>query len=191
MSHSIIFISLQHLYLQVPKDYAAFEKLQKDLVDTFPELSLPDLPRKFHLFMTASDVEDRQVAFDCLVKVVAKNREMCTSVPLLRFLGVDLLADRNYYKDRREFLKHKEEEAANVKEKEDRIFGDRSEEIEQGLFETGSGEDVDLFKTDSKGRKPLAGKLVLITRARDESVSVGIYKSNRLACTREVRWYAP
>ena len=110
--------------------------------------------------MTASDVEDRQVAFDCLVKVVAKNREMCTSVPVLRFLGVDLLADRNYYKDRREFLKRKEEEAANVKEKEDRIFGDRSQEIEQGLFETGSGEDLDLFKTDSKGRKPLAGKLV-------------------------------
>ena len=159
ISYSIIIISLHHIYVQVPKDYAAFEKLQKDLVDTFPELSLPDLPRKFHLFMTTSDVEDRQVAFDCLIKVVAKNREICTSVPILRFLGVDLLADRNYYKDRREFLKRNEEEAAKAKVKEDRIFGDRSEEIEQGLFETGSSEDVDLFKTHSKGRQPLAGKL--------------------------------
>lgn len=110
--------------------------------------------------MTTSDVEDRQVSFDCLVKVVARNREVCTSVPVLRFLGVDLLADRNYYKGRREFLKRNEEEAANAKEKEDRIFGNRSEEIEQGLFETGSSEDVDLFKTHSKGRQPLAGKLV-------------------------------
>ena len=78
---------LYYNVLQVPRDYAAFEKLQKDLIDSFPELKLPDLPRKFHLFMNQSDIEDRQVAFDCLLKVVTKSKEMCTSVPMLRFLG--------------------------------------------------------------------------------------------------------
>ena len=73
--------------LQVRRDYAAFEKLQKDLLDAFPELKLPDLPRKFHLFVNQSDVDERQVAFDCLMKVVAKDKELCCSVPMLRFLG--------------------------------------------------------------------------------------------------------
>ena len=151
---------LRKLPLQVPRDYAAFERLQKDLTDAFPECHLPDLPRKFHLFMNESDVEDRQVAFDCLVKVISKSRDMCTSVPVLRFLEVDLLADRNYYKNRREFLKRKEEEVAKAKRKEMQIFGDRSEGIDnQGLFSSEGNDDVDLFKDDSKRRQPFAGKL--------------------------------
>ena len=109
--------------------------------------------------MSASDVEDRQVAFDCLVKVISKSRDMCTSVPVLQFLGVDLLADRNYHKQRREFLKRKEEEVAKVKRKDMQIFGDRSEAIDnKGLFSSEGSEDVDLFKDDSKGRQPFAGK---------------------------------
>lgn len=109
--------------------------------------------------MSESDVEDRQVAFDCLVKVISKSRDMCTSVPVLRFLEVDLLADRNYYKNRREFLKRKEEEVAKVRRKEMQIFGDRSEEIDnQGLFSSEGNDDVGLFKDDSKRRQPFAGK---------------------------------
>ena len=73
--------------LQVPRDYAAFENLQKELLESFPELKLPDLPRKFHLFVNQGDIDERQVAFDCLMKVLAKKKELCTSVPMLRFLG--------------------------------------------------------------------------------------------------------
>lgn len=75
------------VHLQVPRDYAAFENLQKELMEAFPELKLPDLPRKFHLFVNQSDVDERQVAFDCLMKVLAKKKDLCTSVPMLRFLG--------------------------------------------------------------------------------------------------------
>lgn len=86
------------LHIQVPRDYAAFEKLQKDVLEAYPNLQLPGLPRKFHVFFDDSDVEERQVAFDCLVKVIAKHKEMCCSSALLNFLGFSLLADREYYK---------------------------------------------------------------------------------------------
>lgn len=85
-------------HIQVPRDYAAFEKLQKDVLEAFPDIQLPSLPRKFHVFFDDSDVEERQVAFDCLVKVIAKHKEISCSSPLLNFLGFKLLGDREYYK---------------------------------------------------------------------------------------------
>ena len=39
------------------------------MMEAFTDLKLPSLPRKFHLFMTDTDVEERQFAFDCLLKV--------------------------------------------------------------------------------------------------------------------------
>lgn len=50
------------------------------------------------MFFDDSDVEERQVAFDCLVKVIAKHKDMCCSSPILNFLGFNLLGDREYYK---------------------------------------------------------------------------------------------
>ncbi len=82
------------------KDYEAFEKLQKDIIQMFPELKLPPMPRKFHLFVDVDDIEERQIAFDCLLKVLAKDKAMAVSIPMLQFLGFDLLADKNYYKVR-------------------------------------------------------------------------------------------
>ena len=82
---------------QVPRDYAAFEKLQNDILSAFPDLQLPSLPRKFHVFFDKADVEERLVAFDCLVKVIAKNKELCCSSPILNFLGFSLLGDREYF----------------------------------------------------------------------------------------------
>lgn len=60
-----------HVYflLQVFRDYEAFEQLQKDMLETFQQLKLPNLPRKYHLFMKDADIEERQIAFDCLLKV--------------------------------------------------------------------------------------------------------------------------
>ena len=54
---------------QVLRDFEAFENLQKDMLETFPKLKLPSLPRKYHLFLSDADVEERQISFDCLLKV--------------------------------------------------------------------------------------------------------------------------
>ena len=50
------------------------------------------------MFFDEADVEERQVAFDCLVKVIAKRKDMCCSSSLLNFLGFSLLADKEYFK---------------------------------------------------------------------------------------------
>lgn len=83
---------------QVPRDYSAFEKLQRDILAAFPEMKLPAFPRKFHVFMTESDVEERMVSFDCIVKLIARDKVMCTSPAMLEFLGFHLLADKKYFK---------------------------------------------------------------------------------------------
>lgn len=116
----------------VLKDYEAFEKLQKDITQMFPELKLPPLPRKFHLFTDTSDIEERQVAFDCLLKVLSKDRAMSVSIPMLQFLGFDLLADKKYFKARREYLQkleaNKEREASQSPTTEvDRLFGNEGD----------------------------------------------------------------
>lgn len=83
---------------QVRRDYSAFEKFQRDLLVAFPELKLPALPRKFHVFMNETDIEERMVCFDCVMKVIAKHKTMCTSPPVLEFLGFSLIADKKYFK---------------------------------------------------------------------------------------------
>lgn len=91
----------------VPRDYDAFEILQKELVDEC-HIKLPDLPRKFHVFMSDDDIQERQVSFDCLLKVLARDKEKCTCAPLLRFLQVPLDADKIYFSARKEYLQKKE-----------------------------------------------------------------------------------
>lgn len=53
--------------------------------ERFPELKLPSLPRKFHIFMKDSDVDERQIAFDCLLKVILYNNLTRTS-PLYMYV---------------------------------------------------------------------------------------------------------
>ena len=131
------------ILLQVPRDYAAFEKLQKDVLQQFPDLKLPELPRKYVLFMSEEDVEDRQVSFDCLMTVIARNKELCTSIALLEFLGIDLLADRKYKKRRPEYLKkqktEKEEEEAMQKQLKDDDFDIFGEKNESSSLPSGNG----------------------------------------------------
>lgn len=91
----------------VPRDFDAFEMLQKELIEEC-QMKLPDLPRKFHVFMTDDDVHERQVSFDCLLKVLAQDKEKCTCAPLLRFLQVPLDADKKYVAARKEYLQKKE-----------------------------------------------------------------------------------
>ena len=50
------------------------------------------------MFVDEADIEERMVSFDCIMKIIARSKEMCTSPPMLEFLGFDLLADRKYHK---------------------------------------------------------------------------------------------
>lgn len=50
------------------------------------------------MFVNESDIEERMVSFDCIVKLIARDKEMCTSPPMLEFLGFDLQADKKYFK---------------------------------------------------------------------------------------------
>lgn len=84
--------------VQVPRDYSAFEKLQREMLVDFPELKLPSFPRKFHVFMDETDIDERMVSFDCIVKIIARHKTMCTAFPMLEFLGFELLSDRKYFK---------------------------------------------------------------------------------------------
>ena len=43
------------------------------------------------------------------MQVLCKDKERCTSVVMLQFLGFDPLADKVYFKKRREYLQRMEE----------------------------------------------------------------------------------
>ena len=119
--------------LQVPRDYEAFETLQKELLENFTELKLPALPRKYHIFMSDSDIEERQISFDCLLMLVARSPDMCTSIPVLKFLGVDLIADKKYRKKRPEYLETQAAKKEHENKRQEKILGKKEEEVE-GLF---------------------------------------------------------
>ncbi len=134
---------------QVQRDYEAFEKLQKDLIQQFPNLKIP-MPRKYYMFINEEDLEDRRVSFDCFLAVVAKNKEISTSIPVLIFLGVDLLADRKYAKRRQAYLKKQEESAERkivIEDQNEELF---SQSSEKKLLEDDEFEE-DLFKDPPKG----------------------------------------
>lgn len=48
--------------------------------------------------MSETDLEDRMVSFDCIMKVIARHKSMCTSAPMLEFLGFSVISDKNYFK---------------------------------------------------------------------------------------------
>lgn len=97
--------------------------------------------------MTNEDLEDRRVSFDCLLTVVAKNKELSTSIPVLIFLGIDLLADRKYAKRRKEYLKKQEEKGAkDVAANKD----DDQELFSQDSSKKSPMEEEDLFKDPPK-----------------------------------------
>ena len=55
-------------------------------------------------------------------------------MPVLRFFGISLLADRNYHKLRREYLQKIEEDKVTETMKDQTVFGARLDEIDRGLF---------------------------------------------------------
>ena len=67
------------------------------------------------------------------------------------------MADRNYYRLRKEYLQKKEEESQVAKRKEEILFGGRTEIEDHGLFgdNTASGDQED--DTDKGPRKAYTG----------------------------------
>ena len=79
--------------------------------------------------------------------IVSRSTELVTSIPILQFLGIDLLADRKYAKRRAEYLKEKgtKKKIAEEEEEED-IFGEKtSPEKIKSDGKTSPDEDNDLF----------------------------------------------
>ena len=108
----------------------------------FPSLKLPSLPRKYHLFLSQSDIDERQMCFDCLLTVLARNADICTSIPMLQFLGADLLGDRKYHKRRKDYLEKQEQMTEQEKAREEQIIGnlkDNEEDLFAEVVEASSG----------------------------------------------------
>eukprot|EP00117_Sycon_ciliatum_P019231 scpid69490/ scgid17499/ HCLS1-binding protein 3; HS1-binding protein 3 len=72
----------------VPRKYADFERLQEQLSQEFSAIVFPSLPPR-RLYCNEDDLEDRLIAFDCLMRVVAKTTRLSRSHSVLRFLGIE------------------------------------------------------------------------------------------------------
>ena len=48
--------------------------------------------------MSETDIEERMVSFDCIVKIIARHKRMCVSAAMLEFLGFTLVSDKKYFK---------------------------------------------------------------------------------------------
>lgn len=113
------------IQFMVQRKYSDFEQLQENLLQNHPELTLPPLPNWNVWFLNEDDLEDRRVSFDCLLKKLAKDTYFATCPPLFDFLGIELLADRKYYREREKYLesKKKEQKEKDTEEAPD-LFGD-------------------------------------------------------------------
>ena len=75
--------------------------------------------------------------------------EDCNDSPIFILAsGCELLADRNYYKQRREFLQKREEEALETKRKDEALFGSQSEGADQKTELFPSDQKTELFPSD-------------------------------------------
>ncbi|KAM9156022.1 HCLS1-binding protein 3 [Pangshura tecta] len=70
----------------VSKKYSEIDEFYQKLIAHYPQASLPPLPRKA-LFVGESDIRERRVAFNDIMRLIAKDLELATSPELLEFLG--------------------------------------------------------------------------------------------------------
>ncbi|XP_028927693.1 HCLS1-binding protein 3 isoform X1 [Ornithorhynchus anatinus] len=70
----------------VSKKYSEIEEFYQKLATRYPEAALPLLPRKM-LLVGESDIRERRVAFDEIMRYVSKDADLATSPELLEFLG--------------------------------------------------------------------------------------------------------
>lgn len=101
--------------------------------------------------MSDEDLEDRRVSFDCLMIIVSRSVELTTSIPMLEFLGIDLLADRKYKKRRVEYLESRGPgtlgKDGGTKEKEEE---EESEDLFSEKKKTTGGADDKLFEDNDE-----------------------------------------
>lgn len=74
------------LSFQVSKKYSEIEEFYQKLSSHYPAASLPPLPRKV-LFVGESDIRERRVLFNEILRCVSKDAELAGSPELLEFLG--------------------------------------------------------------------------------------------------------
>lgn len=74
------------LSFQVSKKYSEIEEFYQKLSSRYPTASLPPLPRKV-LFVGESDIRERRVLFNEILRCVSKDAELAGSPELLEFLG--------------------------------------------------------------------------------------------------------
>ncbi|XP_039076125.1 HCLS1-binding protein 3 [Hyaena hyaena] len=70
----------------VSKKYSEIEEFYQKLSSRYPTASLPPLPRKV-LFVGESDIRERRVLFNEILRCVSKDAELAGSPELLEFLG--------------------------------------------------------------------------------------------------------
>ncbi|XP_073192014.1 HCLS1-binding protein 3 isoform X2 [Lepidochelys kempii] len=70
----------------ISKKYSEIDEFYQKLTARYPQASLPPLPRKA-LFVGESDIRERRVVFNDIMRLIAKDLELATSPELLEFLG--------------------------------------------------------------------------------------------------------
>ncbi|XP_042302028.1 HCLS1-binding protein 3 [Sceloporus undulatus] len=162
------------IQFMVSKKYSEIEEFYQKLVTRYPQASLPPLPRKV-LFVGESDIRERRVAFNEIMRSIAKDTGLATSPELLEFLGtrpssiIDVKGKNLPDKEDEEnevFDFFKEERTDNVipqfpspKEQEVKVGKEEEEEEEE---EEEAQEDVDplgvLKSKKTKKPKPSPAK---------------------------------
>ncbi|XP_051502243.1 HCLS1-binding protein 3 isoform X1 [Myxocyprinus asiaticus] len=70
----------------VSKKYSELDEFYHSLMTRYPSITLPSMPRKA-LFVGETDLRERRVAFDELVKFISKHPMLANCSELLEFLG--------------------------------------------------------------------------------------------------------
>ncbi|KAL8172931.1 UNVERIFIED_CONTAM: hypothetical protein K2H54_033916 [Gekko kuhli] len=72
--------------ITVSKKYSEIEEFYQKLLSRYPQASLPSLPRKV-LFVGESDIRERRVMFNEIMRSISKEANLATSPELLEFLA--------------------------------------------------------------------------------------------------------
>ncbi|MCJ8736661.1 hypothetical protein PDJAM_G00015070 [Pangasius djambal] len=70
----------------VSKKYSEIDEFYSSLIAQYPSIHLPAMPRKA-LFVGETDIRERRVAFDELVRFISKHPTLSTCPELMEFLG--------------------------------------------------------------------------------------------------------
>ncbi|XP_070533994.1 HCLS1-binding protein 3-like [Ptychodera flava] len=135
------------IQFMIPKRHSDFEALHRTLDEKFPATVLPELPKKT-LLINNNTVQQRRQIFEKILKFIVENPKLCTSPPVLEFLGVSPIKAGKFRKE------IKETDGKLTKDEKDGSSEDTKDEPpeestkqESNLFDDDdSDDDVELFK---------------------------------------------